>query len=93
MHSTLFNYFSEDAFFDQYLFGFQKGVSAADAVFVFLSKTAKGMERSYFTASIFCDLTKAFDCMDRKRLLIKLKLYGVGGVVYNRVESYLSNRF
>ena len=41
---------------------------------------------------IFCDLHKAFDCINNV-LLVKLKFYGVSGKFYNLVKSYLDGRY
>ena len=41
---------------------------------------------------IFCDLHKAFDCINHAVLLEKLKFYGVSGKFYNLVKSYFDRR-
>ena len=42
---------------------------------------------------IFCDLNKAFDCINHAVLLEKLKFYWVSGKFYNLVKSYLDGRY
>jgi len=42
---------------------------------------------------IFCDLHKAFDCINHAVLLEKLKFYGVSRKFYNLVKSYLDERY
>ena len=42
---------------------------------------------------IFCDLHKAFDCINHDVLLEKLKFYEVSGKFYNLVKSYLNGRY
>ena len=42
---------------------------------------------------IFCDLHKAFDCINHVVLLEKLKFYGVSRKFYNLVKLYLDGRY
>ena len=48
-------------------------------------------EKNKFTLGIFIDLSKAFDTVDRKSLISKLKNYGVRGISLKWFESYLDN--
>jgi hypothetical protein len=41
---------------------------------------------------IFCDLAKAFDCVNLEILLVKLRYYGIQGMVANCFRYYLTNR-
>jgi hypothetical protein len=47
----------------------------------------------YNVGGIFCDLNKAFDCVNHKVLLSKLKFYGIVGKVNALLESYLYGRY
>ena len=50
------------------------------------------LDNSHIPCAIFLDLSKAFDTLNYKILLRKLKYYGLGNVAYNLIENYLTNR-
>ena len=50
------------------------------------------IDRKKFTAMIFIDLKKAFDTVDHKILLNKMRLYGIDGLEHQWFSSYLDNR-
>ena len=50
------------------------------------------MNNKLLAGCIFCDLEKAFACVDHDILLPKLKLYGISGKDLALYHSYLDNR-
>ena len=50
------------------------------------------MNAGYETDVIYLDYAKAFDKVDHKLLLQKLKAYGITGRLYQWIRSFLSNR-
>ena len=73
-------------------FGFRKHHSTNFALTSFLDSLTEALDRNEYAVGIFIDLSKAFDTIDHQILLKKLDGYGVRGLAYNFVESYLKDR-
>ena len=91
MFYKLNNYLSKYHIISESQFGFTKNKSTTDAIISFLSKISHHSSSKHII-SIFCDLTKAFDCVNHKILLCKLENIGIRGLPLNWFRSYLSNR-
>lgn len=92
MHSRLEQYLSDNNILAIQQNGFQKKKSTALAIFQGLTEILDGLENGNFVSGIFCDLSKAFDCVDHNHLLYKMRNYGIHGVENDWFKSYLSNR-
>jgi len=73
-------------------FGFRKSHSTLHPLVHFLNNVAESKNKNKHTLAIFCDLRKAFDCVDHKILLKKLQNLGVQGIELEWFRNYLSNR-
>ena len=73
-------------------YGFCANHSCEHAVGQVIGTAVKGLENHQYVACVLLDLSKAFDTIDHKILLHKLKLYGIRGQALLWFESYLSNR-
>jgi hypothetical protein len=51
------------------------------------------MNNNQMVGGIFCDLQKAFECVNHKILLEKLEFYGVKRKFNTSIKSYLTNRY
>lgn len=49
-------------------------------------------EKRLLTLGVFIDFTKAFDCINHELLLKKLLHYGIRGVAFDLIKSYLNSR-
>ncbi len=61
-------------------YGFRKGHSTTQPVIEQISNFINGFDNQEYTLGIFLDLSKAFDMIDHKTLLMKLEYYGVRGL-------------
>lgn len=76
-----------------YQFGYSKNSNCESAVLHALNTVYRNIESKLFTAAVFIDLTKAFDCLKQSLLLIKLEKLGFSHSFLQLLQSYLSNRF
>jgi hypothetical protein len=52
----------------------------------------KSISEKMHVGGMFCDLTKAFDCVSHEIMLTKLHFYGIQGSAAHWFGSYLTNR-
>lgn len=76
----------------KFQFGFQEGRGTNDAVFSFLEELYFKLNNQEYAAAVFCDFSKAFDCVNHELLLKKLHMYGFRGSVLRFFGSYLGWR-
>jgi hypothetical protein len=63
------------------------------ATFNLVNNILQAPNSKKLVGGIFCDLTKAFDSVDHKMLLTKLKFYGIQENFLKLISSYLNNRY
>lgn len=90
--SRIFTFLNHHNILSSNQYGFQSLKSTNDAVFSLLNNVYKHLNAKEATAAVFCDLSKAFDCVDRRILLSKLEHYGFRGMALSWFSSYLSDR-
>ena len=73
-------------------YGFRSQHSCENAVSELVSEVTKGFQNGLYTAALFLDLSKAFDTLEHRVLIMKLKKYGIRGTCLEWFRSYLSNR-
>jgi hypothetical protein len=70
-------------------FGLRKGVHIENTVFSLTNNTINSINQCQQVGDIFCDLTKAFDCINHTNPLNKLHYYGIRGKCHRWFKSYL----
>ena len=73
-------------------FGFIAGRSTVTQLLVYFDKCAEMVAKGKVVDSIYLDFQKAFDTVPHRRLMKKLKAYGISGSVYEWIDEYLSGR-
>ena len=72
--------------------GFRAGRSCTTQLLEFMEEVIEAIDRGAGVDVIYLDFAKAFDKVPHKRLLSKLKGYGIKGKIYDRIKDFLCNR-
>ena len=78
--------------FSNFQYGFRSFRSTADLLIVVSNRIARAFNRSGATRTVAFDISKAFDRVWHAGLLRKLKSYGISGLIFCLISSFLSNR-
>jgi hypothetical protein len=73
-------------------FGFRQHSSTEKAIYELINKILSVLNNRSMIGGIFCDLEKAFDCVNHDILLTKLKFYGIMEPAHKLITSYLHER-
>ena len=86
-HITNYNRLSNEQY------GFRLGLRTDNATYKLTIEILSAMKNKLLVGGIFCDLEKAFDCVNHDSLLYKLKFYGISDKAFQLYQSYLGNRY
>ena len=71
-------------------FGFREKASTDMATHALLNTVLLSLDKKEYVGGLFCDLQKAFDCVNHDTLLAKLDYYGFTGTANKLMSSYLT---
>ena len=91
-YNRLYKHLNQTKILYKKQFGFRQKHLFEHAVLQLIDQVNDRFEKNQFTLGIFIDLSKAFDTVDHKILICKVKNYCVRGVTLKWFESYLDNR-
>lgn len=90
--SNMMSFLNENNILRQEQFGFRKGRSCELQLILFVEEVLREYDIGTEVDAVFLDMARAFDKVPHKRLLEKLRFYGVRGKVLDWIGSYLRNR-
>ena len=85
-------FFNKNNIFTPAQYGFRPKYSCAHAIAEITDFIRDEIDKKSNGIACFIDLQKAFDSLDHKILLAKLRNYGFRGPIYNIMVDYLSSR-
>ena len=92
VYKRLFKFLINNNLLNPNQFGFRKGYWADYALLQLYDKITESLSNREHIIGVFMDLSKAFDTLDHKTLIHKLKSYGIRGLALSWFSDYLSNR-
>jgi len=91
IHARMDPICEREGFYGPVQFGFRRGRSTSDCVFVLLAAIRKAKKKNHTISLAFCDIAKAYDSVNRELLYLKLESLGFGGRVKDLIQSMYYN--
>ena len=92
IYDRMYTFIQNNNILYEHQFGFRKGHSTSMALIDLTNEIIDAFQNNSYAMGILIDLSKAFDTIDHDILLAKLYNYGLRGIVFNLLKSYLCNR-
>lgn len=92
VYCQLLNYVEMNNIFYEYQSGFRKNYNCETAFQYILNEWKEKSDNNMFTVVVFLDLKRAFETINREKLIKKLENYGLSGIVLKWFYNYLRHR-
>ena len=92
IYQRIYKYLKDKSILYPSQYGFCNKRSCEQAICELTGYVLQSKNRSEHSASVYLDLSKAFDTLDHNILFQKLDRYGIRGVARDWIEDYLCNR-
>ena len=93
MHKRIYRFLNSHNYLYNFQFGFREKHSTELALVALNHTITSSFNNNQIILGIFLDFSKAFDTVNFKILLDKLKFYGIRGTPLKWLENYLTNRW
>ena len=92
VHSQIILYLENNKILPSFQYGYRKNHNTTQAILDYTNYVSKAISKKLVTISIFMDLSKAFDTVDKDILEPKLLELGLSQESVQLITSYMSNR-
>lgn len=92
MANHITNHLEENGIYSDNQHGFRRGRGTQDAVLQVQKFVAEAVDAEMIPVVVLLDFSAAFDCVNHRRLLEKLKCIGIQDLAHDLLRSYLDNR-
>ena len=93
MRDKLVDYLERNQLLNSFQHGFRHGHSCLSELLVHYEDLLANLSQGNDVDVVYLDFAKAFDKVDHKLLLKKIRSLGISGKLFNWIKSFLNNRF
>ena len=93
IYTRIYEHVTQNQILTKEQYGFRRSLSIDDASYTLTHEILTALNKKHIVGGIFCDLRKAFDCVNHKILISKPEHYGIIGTCKTLIESYLTDRY